>query len=123
METERATSLSWKHLPLPDERESLRFDALFTDADAEHLMLGLIPQEMEDKWFVYFENGWLRFHRSWTGHCIYALRLDGCPVGVRVVESWANKNPQQYTGTDIAEDRARVRSLIDRLLRKHGSHP
>ena len=110
-------------MPLPDERESLRFDALFTDADAEHLMLGLIPQEMEDKWFVYFENGWLRFHRSWTGHCIYALRLDGCPVGVRVVESWANRNPQQYTGTDIAEDRARVRSLIDRLLRKHGSHP
>jgi hypothetical protein len=123
MATKQATSSSWQHLPLPDEREPLGFDALFTDADAEHLMLGLIPQEMEDKWFVYFENGWLRFHRSWTGYCIYALRLDGCPVGVRVVESWANRNPQQHTGTDMAEDRARLRSLIDRLLCEHGSHP
>jgi hypothetical protein len=121
METKQATSSSWQHLPLPDEREPFGFDAFFTDAEAEHLMLGLIPQEMEDKWFAYFEDGWLRFHRSWTGYCIYALRLDGSPSGVRVLESWANRNPQQYTGTDVAEDRARVRSLIDRLLRAHES--
>ena len=122
METKQATSSSWQHLPLPDERETLGFEAFFTDAEAEHLMLGLIPQAMEDKWFVYFEDGWLRFHRSWTGYCIYALRLDGSPLGVRVLESWVNRNPQQYTATDVAEDRARVRSLMDRLLRTHGSN-
>lgn len=113
-----ATSTSWKRLPPPVEREDLGVDALFTDADAEQMMRGLIPEQMEDKWFIYFDKGWLFFHRSWTGALIYALRLDGCPAGVRVVESWVNRNPQQYSGTDTENDRKLVRFLIDSFLLK-----
>jgi hypothetical protein len=114
----RATSSSWKHLPAPEERQALGFEALFTDAEAEQMMLGLVPAEMEDKWFIYFADGWLRFHRSWTGALIYALRLDGSPVGVRVVESWVNRNPQQYAGTDVEYDRKLIRFLIEAFLLK-----
>ena len=113
-----ATATSWKHLPSPAEREELHFEALFTDAEAEQIMLGLVPQQMEDKWFIYFEDGWLRFHRSWTGAFIYGLRLDGSPAGVRVTESWANRNQQQYAETDTAYDRRFVRFLIDAFLLK-----
>ena len=114
-----ATSASWKRLPPPAEREDLAFNALFTDADAEQMMRGLVPEQMEDKWFIYFDSGWLFFHRSWTGALIYALRLDGSPAGVRVVESWVNRNPQQYSGTDTEYDRNLVHFLIDAfLLRK-----
>ena len=115
----RATSTSWKNLDAPTEREDLGFEGTFTEADAEQLMLGVIPQQMEDKWFIYFADGWLRFHRSWTGAFIYALRLDGSPAGVRVVESWVNRNPQQYAARDAAYDRRLVAFLIDAfLLRK-----
>ena len=118
----RAMATSWKHLPPPAEREPLGFEALFTDAAAEQLMLGLVPDQMEDKWFVYFDDGWLRFHRSWTGAFVYALRLDGSPAGVRVVDSWVNRNQQQYAASDTAYDRKLVQFLIDAfLLKKSGA--
>src|SRR5436190_21727842 len=80
------------------------------------MMRGLVPKQMEDKWFIYFDGGWLLFHRSWTGALIYALRLDGSPAGVRVVESWVNRNPQQYSGTDTEYDRKLVHFLIGAFL-------
>ena len=117
----RATSASWKHLPPPDEREPLGFEAAFSDAEAEQLMFGLVPEQMEDKWFIYFEEGWLLFHRSWTGALIYALRLDGSAVGVRVIDSWVNRNQKQYSGNDVVYDRKLVRFIVDAfLLRKSG---
>lgn len=44
---------------------------------------------------------------------IYWLKLDGCPTGVRVVESWVNRDPEQYRETDLNYDR----QLLDFLLR------
>jgi hypothetical protein len=114
----RANSSSWKHLPPPSERESLGFEALFSDAEAEQMMIGLVPREMEDKWFIYHEDSWLRFHRSWTGICIYALRLEPSPSGIRVLDSWVNRDPEQYKASDIAYDRKLVRFLIDAFLLK-----
>jgi hypothetical protein len=76
---------------------------------------------MEDKWFIYYEHGWLNFYRSWTGAYIYALQLEGSPGGMRVVDSWVNRNPQQYAASDTAYDRRLVRFLIDAfLLKKSG---
>jgi hypothetical protein len=111
-----ATRDSWKALPSPEKTEPLGFSALYTDVDAEKMMRGLVPQAMEDKWFVYFLEGWLYFHRSWTGACIYAVRLGGSPAGVRVVDSWVNRDPQQYRADDLEYDRKLVAFLIEALL-------
>jgi hypothetical protein len=116
--TMSASSSSWTHLPPPTETEPLKFEALFTEAEAERLMLGLVPEEMEDKWFIYFEDGWLRFHRSWTGAFIYALRLDRGATGTRVTDSWVNRNSEQYKPRDTEYDRKLVRFLIDAFLLK-----
>lgn len=79
-------------------------------------MRGLVPIEMEDKWFIYFLDGWLYFHRSWTGACIYAVRLDGSPAGVRTTDSWVNRDPEEYQGQDLEYDRKLVSFLIDAFL-------
>jgi len=113
-----ATSTSWKRLPPSAERADLGFTALFTEAEAAQIKHGFVPEEMEDKWFIYFDEGWLFFHRSWNGALIFALRLEGSPDGVRVVESWVNRDPQQYSGTDTEYDRQLVRFLIDAVLLK-----
>ena len=89
------------------------YEGVFTEADANRLKSGHIPQAQEDKWFVYFEKGWLYLHRSWTGSLVYWLRLDGCPDGVRVIESWVNRDAEQYSETDVAYDRL----MLDFLLR------
>jgi hypothetical protein len=113
-----ASGTSWKHLPEPVEREALAFEAKFTQAEHEQLALGLIPGAMEDKWFIYLEDGWLRFHRSWSGAYIYALRLEVATTGSRVVESWVNRNPMQYKQSDTAYDRKLLAFLIDAFLLK-----
>lgn len=112
----RATFTSWKTLPLPSLREHLGFSALFSGAELETLMQGLIPREMEDKWFIYFREGWLLFHRSWTGACVFGLRLDSTPEGASVSDSWVSRDPTQYKGTDSEYDRKLVRFLIDAFL-------
>lgn len=81
-------------------------------------MLGLVPEQMEDKWFIYYEDSWLRFHRSWTGVFIYGLRLEGSSDGVRVIDSWVNRNTEQYAAQDTDYDRKLVRFIIDAFLLK-----
>jgi hypothetical protein len=114
--TERATIDSWSTHPAPAQRADLGFSGRFTGTEAEALKRGFIPREMEDKWFVCMHDGWLLFHRSWTGYCIYGLRLDVTPDGMKVSESWVSRDPEQYGDSDIEEDRKLVRHLIDELL-------
>lgn len=107
---------SWKILPPPAKREPLGFEGCFSEQDAKKMMLGIVPRQMEDKWFIYFHEAWLYFHRSWTGACIYAVRLDGLEAGVRVSDSWVNRDSDQYKSVDLEYDRELVAFLIDALL-------
>ncbi len=63
-----------------------------------------------------FDDGWLTLHRSYTGACIYAVRLAQVEGGSEVVEAWANRAPEQYTRTDDDYDARLLRFLVDRLL-------
>ena len=54
--------------------------------------------------------------RSWTGHCIYGLRLNTTPEGMEVTESSVNRNTEHSRETDINEDRELLRHLIDDIL-------
>jgi hypothetical protein len=87
-----ATRNSWKALPAPQSRENLMFEASFDDAQFQVLREGVVPKEMEDKWFIYFEEDWLHFHRSWTNAEIYALRLERAGEGWQVTQSSVNRN-------------------------------
>ena len=71
---------------------------------------------MDDRWFACVHDGWLLFYRSWTGYCIYGLRLDAVPDGVKVSKSWVSRDPEQYGDSDIEDDRRLVRQLINDLL-------
>src|SRR6266446_8195881 len=105
---------SWEILPLPANRISLGFVATYDDSEAERIRQGFIPRRIEDKWFVYFKEDWLYFHRSWTGACIFGVRLDS--QGARVVDSWITADPQQPIGKDLDYDRKLLGCLIDTLL-------
>lgn len=72
------------------------------------MRLGFSPRDMDDRWLICFEDGWLHFRRSWTGHHIFAVRLDGSPAGVHIVDSWVSRNREQYQWQDIEQDRRLV---------------
>jgi len=112
----KAKREDWKTLEPPPQREDLGYSAVFSLSDVEKITNGLIPIEMEDKWFIFFSDSWLYFHRSWTGALIYALKFDFHPDGVRVIDSWVNRDPEQYGELDFVYDRRLVDFLIRALL-------
>jgi hypothetical protein len=69
-----ANASSWKHdtfgsgVPIPC---SLSFSL----EEFERIQSGLVPREMEDKWFIYYDAPFLFFHRSWTGKPVYRLKF------------------------------------------------
>jgi hypothetical protein len=111
-----ASRSSWKTLPLPSNRKPLELSLLFSDDEGERIRHGHIPEDMDDKWFIFFEDGWLYFHRSWTGQCIYGIRLDGSPNGVRTVEAWVNDDNEQYNSPGLETDLQMVQQLISSRL-------
>jgi len=84
---------SWKTLPLPSQRAKLSVKRTFSEQEYNRLSVGFIPEEMEDKWFIFLENNVLFFHRSWTGVCIYEAHLDN---NHSVKEVWVNRDNEQY---------------------------
>ena len=113
---ERATASSWKTKPMPEARARIAYARSFDGKQHERATRGLVPREMEDKWFVYFDEPWLWFHRSWTGVCIYGVRLRPDGEGSVVEEAWVNRAPEQYRETDDAHDVALLGFLVDALL-------
>jgi hypothetical protein len=107
-----ATRDSWQTRPMPAARVRIPYDRAFTGDELAKLARGLVPGEMEDKWFIFFERGELFVHRSWTGVCVYVVRLNDRAV----VEAWANRDPAQYGETDDARDARMLGFVVDRLL-------
>jgi len=111
-----ATRTMWKTHPCPDERAALSLTDTHTPAEFARITAGFIPQEMDDKWFVFFEAPWLYFHRSWTGFCIYGVRLESSSKGATVVESWVSRNNDQYRKAQTDYEQQLLKRLIDGLL-------
>lgn len=107
----------WQNWPMPDARATVALDLAYTSAEMDRIRAGLVPRVMEDKWFIYWTDGLLSFHRSWTGACIYQVRFvaepDGC---ARAVEATVNREPGQYRGFEDAREAEMVRTLIALLL-------
>ena len=116
MTTTPATRASWKTEPMPEARARLAYTRSFDAAEHERVTRGIVPVEMEDKWFVFYEAPWLWFHRSWTGFAIYAVKLGVVETGSVVEEAWVNRAPEQYRETDDAHDAAILSYLVERIL-------
>ena len=102
--------------PLPLKRVRLSLSRTFTREEWAAIQKGFWPEEMEDKWFIYAEDGWLYCHRSWTGYCTHWARFEETGDAVHVIEAWASREESQYTATDDARDAGVISWLIDVLL-------
>lgn len=106
---------------MPAACKELALSGRYTAAEYAQISLGYIPQEQQDKWFIYLEGEWLHLHRSWTGSCIFQLQL--VPVGedpvageYEAVRAIVNRDPEQYRSSDDAQDVKLIAHLIDHLL-------
>lgn len=106
----------WQNEALPAQRATVCLNRAFSPADMRQIRLGLIPEAMEDKWFVYWQDDTLFFHRSWTGICVYMVRFAAESFGHRMIEATVNRDPQQYKETSDQRDAEIISYLIDVLL-------
>ena len=112
-----ATAADWKNEPLPERHVRLALDFTLDATESACVRKGLIPLEMEDKWFLYFAGGTLYLHRSWTGFCIAQVQFIADGDQLRAISAEVNREPQQYTHTDDAADIA----FIERMVRELGA--
>ena len=67
-----ATSSDWDIKPMPEDVSVIDCSIQYLDAEMKQIEKGIIPEEMEEKWFIYFEDDKLYFHRSWSEKSIYS---------------------------------------------------
>ena len=111
-----ATSEDWNTKPLSAKRTSISLDRSFSQAEMDRIKQGLIPAQMEDKWFIYFDNNTLYLHRSWTGYCIYVVRFSDKGDSWHMTEADVNRDPDQHKATDDKHDSQMISYLVDVLL-------
>lgn len=110
-----AAKSSWKNEPMPRECKAIPYSAEFTREEFERISLGLIPDAMEDKWFIYLEGNVLNFHRSWTGACIYEVEFASEGDRRKVVRARARRD-QTYTQSEDAYDAKLLHFLVSNML-------
>lgn len=103
-----ATSKDWTTLPMPEKHDEFSFRRHFTEEQMNLLRKGFIPEEMEDKWFWYFEDSRLYIHRGWTGFCIYIVSFEEDDL-LRVC---VNRSPEQYRETESEKDMKKLNDLL-----------
>lgn len=114
--SQTATRASWPCQPMPQACSLITYRRRLTGPEHACVARGLIPETMEDRWFIFLEDQWLYFHRSWSGHCIYMLRLTPEADGWRVAEAWVNGDPEQFQAVSEQESVRVIDGLIDAMV-------
>ena len=107
---------SWKTKPMPQESASLNYRAEFSSVEFDRMCQGLIPQEMEDKWFVFFDGTTLHVHRSWTGFCIYQVTFAEQDGKHAIAHAVVNRSPAQWPAMDQTDDVELLDAVLTSLL-------
>jgi hypothetical protein len=112
-----ATRTSWQTIPMPNERAELKVEKRYVAKHLSRIKNGFIPQQMEDKWFIFFENNFLHFHRSWTGVEIFQVELtENADRSAAIKHCWVNRDLLQYNFQSDEYDSQLVCCLIDSFL-------
>ena len=80
--------------PFPRRRAFIPFDRSFAAEEFERMKLGVVPCVMEDHWSIFLEQSWLYFVRSWTGYCVFKVRVEQKNDTARITEVWVSRDPR-----------------------------
>ncbi len=111
-----ADSFGCAKLAMPDQQSRIRIDRTYDAFESYLIQRGAVPRQMEDKWFIYLEDGHLLIRRSWTGNLIYAVEAAWRGDRLHLAAATVNRDPEKYKSTDDAHDRRMLLHLIDGLL-------
>ena len=111
MFSKAATRTSWeaKEIDLP---KTISLKIHFTPRQFNLIKQGLIPKQMEDKWFIFYENRFLYMHRSWTGFGIYKAEIIKKGEFYAFDEFMTERNKEKNSNEDDEADKDIFVNLI-----------
>lgn len=112
-----ATKDDWNDLQsMPPAHERIELGLKFAKDEMRNLQRGFIPDDQNQKWFLYYESDTLHCHRSWTGIKMFEVVFEALGGGAVARFARANLDPEFYSGS---LDEARE-TLLD-LLRYYAT--
>ena len=112
-----ATRTSFRTESPPEQRKSLDLFEIYSPGEMARIQQGFVPRDMDDRWFIFFEDHWLNIYRSWTGFQVFALRFEMVGDGSGALSGgWINGDPSQYQSDGRSSDCALAFDLISGLL-------
>ena len=117
-----ATKDNWKTIPMTNPKKmevsiSLNYEQLIK------LKLGRIPNTMEDKWFIYYYDKHIHFHRSWTGFEIFRAKINTTENGCQINQFLVEQNPEIYTQNIDSINLSHFKSHINHLSNREINNP
>jgi hypothetical protein len=100
----------------PEQFVKLPIEKQLSDDQMSKVLLGKKPLDMDHRWIIYYNDGFLYFHRSWTGNCIYKIKIDKSNYAAKIVEVLVNTNPKEYKYSNIPEEINHFNQLFDSFL-------
>jgi hypothetical protein len=113
-----ASRSSWKATLIVNPKK-ISIDVHFTADQFAIIRRGFIPQVMEDKWFIFYEDTQLYFHRAWTGAGIYQAQIIRGADGYAIRTFFAERNKKIYRNEDDDQDKECLKYLIANVLGGH----
>lgn len=102
---EIATKDSWDIEEMPKQCMTIPAQIPVSNEAMDIIRMGHIPEVQEDHWFMYCDDDTIRYHRSWSGICIYIAHYIKLEDKGFVIDSiTVNRNPEQYNETDPTAD-------------------
>lgn len=110
-----ATKTSWQNFPMLSPK---RIEIALHFNKRQYFMLtkGFIPEKVEDKWFIFYEDDWLYFHDVNTGLGIYKAQLIEETNGYSIKEFLVERNQDKKMNENDKIDIENISFLIARGL-------
>ena len=99
-----------------DKPHLIKLSLVFTKEEYQKLIRGHIPYQMEDKWYIFYEDDWLYFHRSWTGYGMYKAQVLPDQNGYYIDEFWAERRKEMNKYGDDYNDSWEFLMLVSYYL-------
>src|SRR6476646_5417355 len=109
----------WQTQIMPAALAPIWVEKFYSQDEFDRLIAGVIPEVMEDKWFIFYESPWLYLHRSWTGLFVFKVRFEPVAAGMAIAEALVNHDPHQYTEIEREHDIAILRTLLDSCISRN----
>jgi hypothetical protein len=113
---DRVRKSDWSTFDMPHPCEVATMNRPLSEEEYQALVSGFIPRDMDDRWFLYVQNDWVYLHRSWTGHCIFKLKLEVSSGNVILTDIHINRDSDQYRSINSEADKDEANSVLTSLL-------